>query len=187
MTTAMTNKPKVLLIAGTVHRPSATRALLRVIAECLAGRGAEPFEWDLVTHPLPIADPEFDGIPLQHPNKNVREFARRANEANAFVLGSPNYHNSYTGVLKNALDSLGDDQFGGKPIGLVAHKGVQPLDHLRIVVRGVGAYAITRQVITTKNDFVTTPEGYMLQSETLAHRIPVFCDELLDWVARFQR
>ena len=76
MTMAMTNKPLVLLIAGTIHRPSQTRALLAVIADCLQARGAETVEWDLVKNPLPIADPEFDGIPLRHPDANVREFAR---------------------------------------------------------------------------------------------------------------
>src|SRR3954453_11294550 len=102
----MSNKPKVLFIAGTIHRPSATQSLLRAIADCLQARGAETFEWDLVTHPLPIADPEYDGIPLHHPDENVRELACAAMAANAFVLGSPVYHGSFTGVLKNALDSL---------------------------------------------------------------------------------
>ncbi len=179
-------KPKILLIAGTVHRPSYTQALIRVIGECLQARGAEITEWDLVEMPLSIADPEFDGIPQHNPDANVRELARVANESDAFVLGSPVYHNSYTGVLKNALDCLGDDQFAGKPVGLVAHKGIQPLDHLRIVVRSIGAYAITRQVVTQKNDFVKTENGFQLHSETLTHRINVFCDELLDWVKRFR-
>jgi NAD(P)H-dependent FMN reductase len=125
-------------------------------------------------------------MPEQHPDPNVRELARVARASNAFVLASPVYHASYTGVLKNALDSLGDNEFEGKPVGLVGHKGVQPIDHLRIVVRSLGAYAIMRQVITKKDDFVNTAGGYVLESETLTHRINVFCDELLDWVRRFR-
>jgi len=183
----MTPNPKVLLIAGTIHRPSYTQTVIRAIAASLAARGAEVCEWDLVIMPLPITDPEYDGIPLHNPDANVREFARVANETDAFVLGSPVYHNSFTGVLKNALDSLGDEQFEGKPVGLVGHKGIQPLDHLRIVVRSIGALAITRQVVTHRDDFVKTKQGYALQSETLTHRINVFSDELLDWVVRFRR
>lgn len=178
---------RVLLIAGTIHRPSYTQAALHSIANCLRARGAETDEWDLVLKPLPIADPEFDGIPLHNPDANVREFAAAANAANAFVLGSPVYHNSYTGVLKNALDSLGDDQFEGKPVGLVGHKGIQPIDHLRIVMRSIGAYVITRQVITHRDDFIKVASGYELHSETMTHRVNVFCDELLDWVERFRR
>lgn len=183
----MGNQPKVMLIAGTIHRPSYTQAAIHAIARALQARGAETCEWDLVKMPLPIADPEYDGIPQHHPDPNVREFARAASESDAFVLASPVYHNSYTGVLKNALDSLGDDQFEGKPIGLVGHKGIQPVDHLRIVVRSVGAYAITRQVVTRKDEFSKTADGYVLDSETLTHRINVFCDELLDWVEKFRR
>lgn len=183
---AMKHKANVLLMAGTIHRPSYTQALVRAIGEALVVRGAEICEWDLVKMPLSIADPEYDGIPQHNPDANVRELARMANAADAFVLGSPVYHNSYTGVLKNALDCLGDDQFAGKPVGLVAHKGIQPLDHLRIVVRSLGAYAITRQVVTHKDDFVKVDGRFVLQSQTMTHRINVFCDELLDWVARFR-
>jgi hypothetical protein len=42
-----------------------------------------------------------------------------------------------------------------------------------------------RQVITKKRDFVQVEGRYVLQNETLTHRINVFCDELLDWVRRF--
>ena len=175
-----------MLIAGTIHRPSYTQAAIHFIGQALQGKSAEICEWDLVRMPLPIADPEYDGIPEHHPDANVREFARAAKKADAFVLASPVYHNSYTGVLKNALDSLGDDQFAGKPVGLVGHKGIQPVDHLRIVVRSLGAYAITRQVVTRKDEFIKTADGYVLDNETLTHRINVFCDELLDWVQRFR-
>lgn len=182
----MTTKARVLLIPGSIGRLSYTRAAIQVIAQTLEVRGAETRIWDLAEMPLPMADPEYDGIPQHNPDANVRELARAANEADAFVLATPVYHNSYTGVLKNALDCLGDDQFAGKPIGLVGHQGIQPVDHLRIVVRSFGAHAITRQVVTRKQDFASGPDGYVLNSETLTHRINVFCDELLDWVRRFR-
>ncbi len=186
MRVAETSSYKVLMIAGTIHRPSQTQAAIAAIGKALRARGAETCEWDLVTHPIPIADPEYDGMPEHNPDANVRELARVARASDAFVLASPVYHGSYTGVLKNALDCLGDNEFEGKPVGLVGHKGLQPVDHLRIVVRSLGAYAIMRQVVTRKDDYVVTPDGYALVSETLTHRINVFCDELLDWVRRFR-
>lgn len=175
----------MLLIAGSIRRPSYTRALVQAAGAVLEQRGARVFEWDLVVNPLPIADPEYDGIPDQYPDENVRLFAGMADKANAFVLGSPVYHNSFTGVLKNALDLLGDAQFDNKPVGLMAHKGVQPLDHLRIVMRSLSAPVITTQIATLREHYSARDNAYFLSDQRVLHRIEAFAQELLDWVERF--
>ncbi len=38
--------------------------------------------------------------------------------AQGIILGTPEYHGSFSGVLKNALDLMGFDEFEGKMIGL---------------------------------------------------------------------
>ena len=181
----MTNRPHVLMIAGSIRRPSYTRALIRAVSDVLERKGAQVSEWDLFKNPLPIADPEYDSVPHEYPDENVRLFARMAEEANAFVLGSPVYHNSYTGVLKNALDLLGDAQFEDKPVGLVAHKGVQPLDHLRIVMRSLGAPVIPTQIATLRDHYTTRDGAYQLTDTRVLQRVELFGQELLEWVERF--
>ena len=54
---------------------------------------------------------------------NLAEFLTLAAACDAFVLGTPVYHDSYSGVLKNALDHLGSASLGGKVFGLVSHGG----------------------------------------------------------------
>ncbi len=181
----MRNSPSVLMIAGSIRRPSYTRALIRAVGEVLERNGADVCEWDLVKNPLPIADPEYDGIPHEYPDDNVRLFAKMVEQANAFVLGSPVYHNSYTGVLKNALDLVGDPQFENKPVGLVAHKGVQPLDHLRIVMRSLGAPVITAQIATLRDHYTGREGDYQLNDARVLQRVELFAQELLEWVERF--
>ena len=44
-------------------------------------------------------------------------------EAEGVILGTPEYHGSFSGVLKNALDLMGFDEFEGKMIGLVGVSG----------------------------------------------------------------
>jgi NAD(P)H-dependent FMN reductase len=66
-------------------------------------------------------------------------------------LGSPEYHNSYSGVLKNALDLLGADELRGKLFGLMGvgagdMGAINTLGHLRYVVRGVGGWSLPIQV-----------------------------------------
>src|SRR5438876_203322 len=82
-----------------------------------------------------------------------------------FVRGSPVYHNSFSGILKNALDSLSIQQFRNKPVALMScgnsdRTGSQPCDHLRIVARGLLAVAIPTQVITLPSDFTFAQGRY---------------------------
>lgn len=179
------NKANVLVIAGSIRRPSYTQVLVRAVGAVLEKQGARVVEWDLVASPLPIADPEYDGIPDKYPDENVRLLAKLADEANAFVLGSPVYHNSYSGVLKNALDLLGSAQFERKPVGLLAHKGVQPLDHLRIVMRSIRAPVITSQIATLREHYTSRDGDYHLIDQRVVNRIEIFAHELLDWVELF--
>ena len=44
-------------------------------------------------------------------------------EADFFILGTPNYHGSFSGILKNALDHLNMDYFKMKPVGLIGNSG----------------------------------------------------------------
>lgn len=104
--------------------------------------------------------------------------------ADAFVLGSPLYHNSYSGALKNALDYLGIKHFRKRPVGLASHGGAssQAVDHLRIVVRGVLGIAITTQVCTADADFAEAPgpDGlYAVIDAGIHDRIERFAAELI--------
>lgn len=153
------------------------------VQEALTKHGAETFHWDLRKSPLPIADPSFHGDPSQHTNAKVRRLVAQATFCDAFVLSSPIYHNSYSGVLKNALDHLAIPQFYYKPVGLISHGGdhsTQAIDHLRIVVRGLLGTAIPSQVSTALQDYSHQgAQGYELVSEAIFDRIDRLVTELL--------
>src|SRR3989344_3116034 len=97
---------KILLVCGSISQQSHTHAFLRFIEDLLKKQKVETVFWDLRTSPLPIALPEYHKDPLKNPDKTVQKFVRAVMDADGLVLGSPLYHGSYSGVLKNALDNL---------------------------------------------------------------------------------
>ena len=113
-----------------------------------------------------------------------------AESCDAFVLASPIYHNSYSGVLKNALDHLAIAQFYYKPVGLLSHGGnrsSQAVDHLRIVVRGLLGFATTTHVCTANADYRKTDDGnYELEAEEILSRIERFTTELIMLAGAFR-
>lgn len=173
----------VLAFSGTTAVPSRTRALVDLVGRGLKTRGARLDVWDVAREALPIADPAHHARPDRHPDAAVRSLVRRAQVANAFVWGSPVYHNSYTGALKNLLDHLAIPQFERKPVGLVSHgaqhRSTQACDHLRLVARGLHAIAIPAQIITADTDFVLVDGAFRPSNEAILRRVAQFVDELL--------
>ncbi len=169
------------MICGSTAELSHTRTVMRVVAAALTFHDLTPLWYDLREHPLPLADPRFHHSPREHPDPRVRDLIAQAGQAEAFVLGSPVYHNSYSGVLKNCLDHLTIEQFAGKPCGFVCNGGrlrsFQPCDHLRIVVRGLHSIAIVSQVVTATTDFVTDGELRLANKDVLL-RVWEFAREL---------
>ncbi|HXA43244.1 MAG TPA: NADPH-dependent FMN reductase [Candidatus Solibacter sp.] len=174
---------KVLLLGGSLHRPSHTSAMLRIIDAELSRAGHEPIRWDLGERPLPSPDPQYHRDPLLNPDPEAHRLTLAADAAQAFVLASPNYHNSFSGLLKDALDNLSVAQFEGKATGLASNGGgipaTQAVDQLRIVARGLGAIAIPTQFVTTDTDWVEGQDGYELASDSLQRRLQRFVAELI--------
>lgn len=172
---------RILLISGSTRQPSYTMTLADSVERTLSHCRATTMRWDLRDQPLPVADPRYHHDPAQHPDEVVRSLVAFASGADAFVLASPIYHNSFSGVLKNALDHLAIAQFHYKPVGLISHGGhrsTQAVDQLRIVVRGLLGQAITTQICTAQTDFRETGDGYELVSNEIQQRIERFAIEL---------
>ena len=135
-------------ICGSLRGPqSYTRRLLCLVMEQVAETGVATDFLDLAKLQLPMCKAPDD----QPDNKSAQELHQRMAAAQGVVLATPEYHNSYSGVLKNALDLLSNEELGGKVFGLIGISGgdmgaVNALSHLRTVVRGVGGHCIPQQI-----------------------------------------
>ena len=173
----------VLIISGSMSYPSHTFSLCQNMNDILLERGCDVNLVDLRQVSLPICNPVYHHDPMSNPNAAAKEFVTKAQQADAFVWGTPNYHNSFSGVLKNALDLLNIQQLKNKPIGLVAHGGgirsVQPLDQLRIVARGLLGVAIPIQIATCNDDYSLQGSEYQIVESAIQSRIHAFIDQLI--------
>lgn len=183
---------KILLICGSIAQNSHTKALLKYIENLLNEYKCKTILWDLKEKPLSIALPQYHRNPWQSPDKSVREFVKVTQESNGFVLGSPIYHGSFSGVLKNALDNLHFDAFRDKPVGLVSNSSTirnctQPAEHLRPVVRALYGYALQTHIGTVTNDYEMKEDALILTSEEIQERCVRLVEELLHLASLFQK
>lgn len=173
----------MLVISGSLRAHSYTRALAEGISATLRGTGAAVEHWSLRHRPLEMVDPGARADPEWVPDGPTASLLLAASDCDAFVLASPVYHNSYSGVLKNALDHLDVDHFSFKAVGLAGHGGnrsTQAVDHLRIVVRGLRGVAIPSQICTADVDFDWTSKGGLqLRDQHLLVRQRNFVTELV--------
>jgi NAD(P)H-dependent FMN reductase len=103
--------------------------------------------------------------------------------ADAVVLGSPMYHGSYSGVLKNALDYCGFDEFEGKTVGLLAVSGgafpVTTLEHLRSVCRALDCWVIPHQAAVPRAR--TAVENGAITDEGIDERVARLGEEAVHY------
>lgn len=137
---------RVVGISGSLRRESFTRL---AVAEALEGAklaGADTQLIDLRNYHLIFAGGE-EGADAP----DVARLRREVTAAHGIILGTPEYHGSFSGVLKNALDLMGFDEFEGKMIGLVGVGGgrtgaFDALNALRNVGRALHAWVVPQQV-----------------------------------------
>jgi NAD(P)H-dependent FMN reductase len=55
--------------------------------------------------------------------KDVFRLREEVKQARGIILGTPEYHGGYSGVLENALDLMGFEEFEGKMLGLLGVSG----------------------------------------------------------------
>lgn len=174
-----TSSLQICLLGGSAEYPSRILACLNFLAQEIQAAGEIAHIWDLAQQPLPLLDPH-----ASLGNERIKRLAALADRADAFVWGSPIYHNSFSGVLKNGLDNLSIQQFRHKPVALLScgnneRTGVQPCDHLQMVARGLHAIVIPTQLVTLSADFARGQDGYVLIEEAAKTRATRLVEELL--------
>jgi NAD(P)H-dependent FMN reductase len=135
----------ILGLPGSIRQGSFTRRAIETALSGAADAGAQTAMFDLGQHELPFA---FDH--KAEYSENVRKMREAVKAADGVILGTPEYHGAVSGVLKNALDLMGFDEFEGKMLGLVGVSGGamgahDALNTLRTIGRALHAWVIPVQ------------------------------------------
>ncbi|QJC53423.1 NAD(P)H-dependent oxidoreductase [Paenibacillus albicereus] len=136
---------KIAIIAGGNRKEATSTQLLRYMEKALQEKDIEVTFIDLYRHELPLYS--ADAV---EPSEQIDLLVQAVAGADGVILGTPEYHGSFSGTLKNALDYLGAAQFEGKPV-LVASSaagavGVSSLTQLQTVVRNLHGINCTEWV-----------------------------------------
>lgn len=138
---------RVVGIPGSLRDGSFTVRTVEIALEGARRAGAQTELVDLRDLDLPILD---GGVEDEEHPPDVFRMREAVQAADGIVLGTPEYHGSYSGVLKNALDLMGFDEFEDKMIGLVGVSGGRmgantAMNHLREVGRALHAWVVPTQ------------------------------------------
>lgn len=110
---------KLLGVSGSTRAGSRTKILVETVLAAASESGAEAQLLDLREVPLPIFETRREDVWELPPVKQIVDLAEWAD---AFVLGTPEYHGGISGALKNWLDYL-YDELAGKLCGVVSASG----------------------------------------------------------------
>jgi NAD(P)H-dependent FMN reductase len=157
----------VAALVGSLRDESYTRRASRIALDAAEERGATTDLVDLRELDLPVFDADDREV------GDAVDLKGRVADADSVLLATPVYHGSYSGVLKNALDYCGFDEFDHTTVGLLAVAGggfpSPALDHLRIVSRSVNAWVLPHQAAIP--NVYRQFEGGELVDEDLRERV----------------
>jgi FMN reductase len=173
---------RVVAISGSLRQGSYTTMALRYALQGASAAGTETTLIDLRNYRLSFAGDEDDPSAA-----DVLKLQQEVRSAHGIILGTPEYHGSFSGVLKNALDLMGFEEFEGKMLGLVGVSAgrmgaFDALNSLRNVGRALHAWVVPEQVSIPQASEVFAEDG-KLQNSKLQERL-----HHLGWrVAEFAR
>jgi NAD(P)H-dependent FMN reductase len=163
----MNSELTIIGISGSLREGSYTRQALNVALRGATELGARTRLINLNDYDLPFCTGKMgDNAPA-----GVRRLRAEVQNANGLVLGTPEYHGSYSGVLKNALDLLGFDEFEGKVVGLVGVSGgvmggLEALNDLQKVLRALHAWVVPEFAALPRVRMLFNAEGQLQNPES---------------------
>lgn len=178
---------KGLAIIGSAQLGYHTHALSQYLQGQFEEHGVELEIFELAKNPIHQLDFAGTTQATEEIKNNVDLLQSKAMEADFFILGTPNYHGSFSGILKNALDHLNMDYFKMKPVGLIGNSGgivsSEPLSHLRIIVRSLLGIAVPTQIATHDSDYAKLDDGTLyLEDDEFQLRARLFVDQIVSFV-----
>jgi chromate reductase, NAD(P)H dehydrogenase (quinone) len=186
---------KILVFAGSTRSGSYNKMLSKCAAEALRKAGADVTWIDLRDLALPLYDGDFEektGLP-----EGAKKLKAAMQASDGYLISSPEYNSSITGVLKNAIDwasrTESDDEpaliaFRGKVAALVSASpgalgGLRSLVTLRAILGNIGVVVLPDQ-LTISHAYESFGEGGQLKDEKKAKQLAAVAKSLVQFTTK---
>jgi NAD(P)H-dependent FMN reductase len=174
---------RIGIILGSTRPGRNGEAVAKWVLEVAAPRGDAEYELvDLLDYPLPHLDEVIPASRGQYQLPHTQKWAAAIASFDGFVMVTPEYNHSTSGVLKNAIDFL-YAEWNNKAVGFVSYGGVggaRATEHLRLIAGELKMADVRQQVALSlmtefENYSVFKPGEYALAS------LGVLLDEVVAW------
>lgn len=173
------------VVLGSIRDGRRSHNAARVLHERLVALGHRSTVLDLLELDLPM----FTGRDAEPGHPGLVAFRKALSESDASVWLSPEYNHAYTGVIKNAIDLVGDE-LHRKPVAACglsagAHGGIRATEGLKTVLIEMRALPIRDSVHFGEARALFNADGSLARPEFIA-RVDAVIEELA-WHARALR
>ena len=179
---------RIGIILGSTRPNRNGEQVARWVYDIASRRSDAEFELvDLRDYPLPHLDEPLPPSMGQYQNDHTRQWAEKIASFDGFVIVTPEYNHSTSGVLKNAIDYL-YAEWNNKAVGFVSYGavgGARAAEHLRLVAGELQMADVRQQVtlslITEFENFsVFKPSDYSQSS------LNTLLDQVIAWSAALE-
>ncbi|NJP88532.1 NAD(P)H-dependent oxidoreductase [Nonomuraea sp. FMUSA5-5] len=137
---------------------------------------------DLLDYPLPHLDEPMPPAYGQYRNEHTKAWAAKIASFDGFVMVTPEYNHSTSGVLKNAIDYL-FAEWNHKAFGIVSYGsvgGARAAEHLRLIGGELKLAAVrTNVALSLFTDFQDFSE--LAAGDRQAATLATMLDEVVAW------
>ena len=172
---------KILGVGSSMRRNSYGTKALKFILDMTKKYDTETHLLNLRENKLPLFDPDGSTEEDTSLSDELRKITDYVIWADAFVLVSPDYHGSMSGVMKNFLDHYWQE-FAGKTFGYVCtshEKGLTVMDQMRTAIRQCYGWSLPYGVsINGELDFNTKGE---IINDLLVKRLDMLAHDLVTY------
>jgi chromate reductase, NAD(P)H dehydrogenase (quinone) len=186
--------PKILAFAGSTRSASFNKRLVGYAAARAREHGGDVTLIDLRDYPLPLYDGDLEEA--EGPPANATVLYQMMVDHHAFLISSPEYNSSITGVLKNTIDWVSRPRPGEPPLRAFTGKvaallsaspgalgGLRALVHVRSILENIGTLVIPNQVAVPKANEAFNDDR-TLRDAKLAERVDKLVGEFVSVTSR---
>ena len=174
---------RIGIILGSTRPNRNGEQVARWVYDIASRRSDAEFELvDLRDYPLPHLDEPLPPSMGQYQNEHTRQWAEKIASFDGFVIVTPEYNHSTSGVLKNAIDYL-YAEWNNKAVSFVSYGavgGARAAEHLRLVAGELQMADVRQQVALSlltefENFSVFKPNDYNLAA------LDILLDQVIAW------